>query len=76
MGGRRREKGEGCGGLLIFIPGLRRHLTDGRAGDVPGASQLRGKKGRGVSDLRDVFAPGCDTEGSGSKQSRAAKIMG
>jgi hypothetical protein len=49
MGGRRREKGEGCGGLLTFIPGLRRHLTDGRDGDVPGASQLRGKKGRGAS---------------------------
>jgi hypothetical protein len=30
--------------LVVFIPRLRSHLTDGRDGDLPSASQLAGLK--------------------------------
>ena len=48
-GGERKEKD--AGGLLIFIPRLRRPLTDGRDGDVTGASQARGFAERRVGEF-------------------------
>jgi hypothetical protein len=64
--GKRREKGEmllGAGAAVFCIPGLRHHLTDGRDGVVPGASQLRGKGAK------------CDTLGFKLRSNLAVKII-